>query len=323
MCRATSTVPWGRQCAFVYGTQATIRCGGTVRHLPWQFLSPLGHLLSTLSGKRRGCMTSIEKATERTRVPIALDGGLLRRIVDMRFPEGVPAFLDYWHNALDAQGRPYVKAPTNRATLYRWFQGDLPGSADTLIELCAVLEVDPFSLFTLAGDDASQATAKILTAMESGLWQHKSMAVLSNFLGRRADWPPKVIGSRYENGWYTYDFFHDPTVKAGVMGNFQIRLLDDPHPEVPKVLHFAYRHLPHFGGRWLQYGIVRFVEGSSILININGSIEAGFAPAADGPFTVETVFGLGPADFRLASLTPFEAVAGYEVSSDSGRVGFR
>ena len=268
-------------------------------------------------------MASDPKATDFARVPVALDGTLLRQIVDKRFPRGVTDFLDHWHGADDARGKPYSKAPRNRATIYRWFQGDLPGSAETLVELAAILDIDPFCLITLAGGSPSEATAKILTALETRLWQHKSMSLLGEYLGRRADWPPKAIGARFASGWHTFDFSHDPAIRAGVYGNFEISFPDGLDPDIPKVLHIAYRHQPHFGGRWLQFGLVRFLDTDSLLININGSIEIGSAASASGPFTIETVFGLGPAEFRLASLTPFSAEASYEPSTDPGRVGFR
>ncbi len=268
-------------------------------------------------------MVSPAKATDGVRVPVAFDGILLRRIVDKRFPRGVADFLDHWHGASDARGKPFTKAPRNRATLYRWFQGDLPGTSETLIELSAILDIDPLSLFVLAGDDPSDATAKILTALETGLWQHKSMAILGNFLGRRADWPPRAIGARFPTGWHTFDFAHDPNVLAGVYGSFRIRFPEQSDAEIPRVIHIAYRHRPHFGGRWLQYGLIRFLGTASTLLNINGSIEIGSAPEATGPFTVETIFGLGPAEFRLASLMPFAASAHYKPSTDPGRVGFR
>lgn len=268
-------------------------------------------------------MTSIVKATDRVRVPVALDGELLRRIVDMRFPRGVNDFLDSWHGATDARGKPFTKAPGNRATLYRWFKGDLPGSSETLVELAAMLRIDPFCLFVLAGEDPAGATAKILTALETGLWQHKSMSILSMFLGRRADWPPKAVGVRFPGGWQTFDFFHDPDDVAGIYGHFRVGFPETAEPDIPKIIHIAYRHQPHFGGRWLQYGFIRFLGASTLLININGSIEQGYAAGAAGPFAIETVFGLGPCDFRLASLTPFTAAAYNEPSTDPGRVGFR
>ena len=268
-------------------------------------------------------MARTSKATDTMRVPLALDGDLLHRIVDKRFPKGVTDFLDYWHGASDPRGRLYSKAPRNRATIYRWFRGDLPGSAETLVELAAILDIDPLSLFTIASDDPAGATAKILTALETGLWPHKSMFILSDFLGRRADWPPPAVGTRYSDGWRTFEFSHDPEYRSGVYGNFQITFDEDLDPEIPRIIHVAYRYQPHFGGRWLQYGLVKFVGTEMILLNINGSIETGFGPSSSGPFTVETVFGLGPAEFRLASLTPFDAKASYEPSSDPGLVGFR
>lgn len=268
-------------------------------------------------------MTTDADATGDTRVPVAFDGELLRRILDLRFPQGIASFLDHWHCATDARGRAFTKAPGNRATVYRWLHGDLPGSAETLLELGAVLHVDPFSLFRLSGDDPSAATAKILTAMETGLWQHKSMSLMKEFLGRRVEWPPASIGARFPNGWHIFDFMHDPDIIAGIFGNFRVSFPDNLEPGIPKVLHIAYRYKPHFGGRWLQYGMIRFDGPTALLVNINGSVEHGFAPSSTGPFTVETVFGLGPAEFRLASLTPFTAAGHYEASTDPGRVGFR
>lgn len=244
-------------------------------------------------------------------------------MVDLRFPGGVESFLDHWHGATDARGKPFSKAPNNRATPYRWFRGDLPGSSETLLELGAVLGVDPFCLFVLSGNDASNASAKILTALETGLWQHKSMSLMGDFLGRRADWPPKTVGSRFPGGWQTFDFFHAPEIVSGIYAHFRITFPESLEPEIPKIVHFAYRHQPHFGGRWLQYGLVRFEDNADLLVNINGSIEFGFAPSVSGPFTVETVFGLGPAEFRLASLTPFSVTLHTETSTDEGRVGFR
>ncbi|MBU1175468.1 MAG: helix-turn-helix domain-containing protein [Alphaproteobacteria bacterium] len=268
-------------------------------------------------------MTKDADATPDKRIPVGIDGAILRRIIDIRFPGGIAAFLDNWHCRTDARGKPYTKAPGNRATVYRWLNGDLPGSAETLLELAAVLDVDPFSMITLAGNDAPAATARILTAMETGLWQHKTMAVMKEFLGRRAEWPPPSVGMRYPNGWSTFDFTHDPAMAAGVYGSFRVSFAEHLEPDIPRMLHIAYRHAPHFGGRWLQYGMIRLDMGSALLLNINGSIEYGFAPTALGPYTIETVFGLGPAEFRLASLSPFTATGQYAPSTDSGRVGFR
>lgn len=268
-------------------------------------------------------MTSDTDATHDARVPVAIDGALLRRIIDIRFPGGVSAFLDHWHCANDARGKPYLKAPGNRATVYRWLQGDLPGSSETLLELASVLNVDPFCLVRLSDGDAPGATAKILTAMETGLWPHKSMSLLSDFLGRRADWPPPSVGQRFTDGWHIRDFMHDPNLVAGIYGHFQVTFDADLNPDIPRVMHIAYRYKPHFGGRWLQYGIVRFEGTSVLLFNINGSVEYGSSSAIEGPYAIETVFGLGPAEFRLASLSPFSATAHSEPSTDPGRVGFR
>ena len=244
-------------------------------------------------------------------------------MVRFRFPRGVNDLIDYWHGATDARGKPFTKAPGNRTTIYRWFNGDLPGSSETLIELGAILGIDPFCLIVLRGDDPSRATAKILMALETHVWQHKSMAVLSEYLGRRADWPPISVGERFPGGWHLHEFTHDPAIKAGVYGNFQVMWSSDIDPDIPKMLHIAYRYQPHFGGRWLQYGLIRFDGNSCLLLNINGCVEHGYASTPNGPFTIETVFGLGPAEFRLASLTPFTASGHYEPSNDPGRVGFR
>ncbi len=268
-------------------------------------------------------MMSDTKATNSTRVPVALDGALLRRLVALRFPRGVNDFLDTWHNSTDARGRPFVKAPSNRTTVYRWFKGDLPGSSDTLIELSLLLGIDFFALMTTTCEDPAATSAKFMAALETGLWQHKSMAAFSDFFGRRIDWPPPAIGARVADGWHMFDFEHHPEIAAGVYGSFRLVFPPEPHPDIPKIVHVAYRHRPHFGGRWLQYGFVRITGTQISLVNINGGMETGSAPEATGPFTIETVFGLGPADFRLASLTPFSATGHYEPSTDPGRVGFR
>ena len=268
-------------------------------------------------------MTVDLDSTDDTRIPVALDGDLLRRMVRLRFPRGVNDLMDHWHSATDARGKPFAKAPGNRTTIYRWFNGDLPGSAETLVELGAVLGIDPFCLIVLNGSDPARATAKILTALETRMWQHKSMSILGEYLGRRAEWPPSTVGERFPGGWHMYEFAHKPEIVAGVYGSFRISFDAVAGPDVPKIVHIAYRHQPHFGGRWLQYGMIHFDGNASLLLNINGGLERGHAPAPSGPFTVETVFGLGPAEFRLASLTPFTATAHYEPSTDPGRVGFR
>jgi len=72
----------------------------------------------------------------------------------------------------------------------------------------------------------------------------------------------------------------------------------------PQVWHFAFKSPLGIFREWRPYGFVEVFEDQISLFHFNGHMQVVPRPR-DGRFIVETYFGEGSADFRVASLHPF------------------
>lgn len=228
-------------------------------------------------------------------MPIRLDHELLGVLIEAQ--GGVPTFVDGWiaahpHESLD------------RSTVYRWIKGtSLPKSEQAYLRLCGLLDIDPFALALMEGAAAKSAAEEILRIFYAGTPGRSAFLFLQQFIGRRLQWPPQDIARTYfARAWHMREFAHDPRIKS----NFYATItLHGSATRTPQVFHFAFRDSAAFMGRWLEYGFVRTYQTSAKLLHINGHTDQMPVAKSTDPMPIETWFGPGPAQFRVASLHPF------------------
>jgi hypothetical protein len=235
-------------------------------------------------------------------MPVRLNGQLLRELIDAG--GGMEAFLDRWH-AADPDGTEHL----SRAAAFRWINGQLPKNAERLLQLSAVLDIDPFALLSPGQASVREAAEALLEIVQSGRLVPPALQFLRPFFGRRQQWPPQIpdAGGR-PRSWHVREFEHDPRLRANCYGVVDlVPLRSGTHLAGigPRVFHFAFQHPRMFAARWLQYGFVLHHGLCSTLFHINGHTEELERRDCEEPTRVRTWFGPGPAIFRVASLHPF------------------
>lgn len=235
---------------------------------------------------------------------LSLDGQLLHTLMVSRLPGGVPELQARW----SMRDRPGIerKDPPHRATLHRWTRGQVPRTADDLLRICGVLDIDPMCLLKLPERNPEATMERLTSTYMHGRWEPPALEFLQEFMGRRAAWPPPHIARNYfGREWHKCEITHDAVDRRNFYATLRVAAIERAHSAGPFVYHFAFRHPSLFGRRWLQYGLVLRHGNRVSLRHINGYIDNCDIYDACAPTLVETWFGPGPAIFCIASLHPF------------------
>lgn len=232
---------------------------------------------------------------------ISLNGRLLRDLIAIRFKRGVSDLIEAW----EASESPAGKTVPHRATVYRWQQGQIP-RREELLRLCALLDVDPFSLLALPEADEADAIRRLHSSFWLDRWDPSALSFLAEFFGHQTDWPPTLMAKTYYGrAWFTKEIEHDANHRVNYYAQIEVTSAQDHRREIPQVFHFAYQQPGAFGHRWIQYGFVERLRTSVRLVNIKGEMERYAARAMNDPTLVETWFGPSFTNFRIASLHDF------------------
>lgn len=219
----------------------------------------------------------------------------------MRAPGGTSEIQDRWARSPGLSHSSDFVVP-HRSTIHRWSTGQVPRTATDLLLLCSVLDIDPLCLLTLPQTDPDSAIERLMSAYVHGSWQPPALEFLSEFLGRRAMWPPHSLSRQFfGRDWFIAELGHDASKAANFYATFRISAVG----EGPFVYHFAFRHPNLFARRWLQFGFVVRHGAAVKLRHINGYVDTCEAPRSNSPTLVQTWFGPGSACFRVACIHPF------------------
>lgn len=207
---------------------------------------------------------------------------------------------------------PIQSEPVNRATIFRWLQNGTAPTPELFYALAGTLDVDPLLLLKAA---PSTTFASICQAVGDALWSRGQPKDLKKWLflaplaeGTR-EWPPQELAAiYYKREWNCREFTHDPTQRANYYARFEIEVFGPPVDRTPlrnKVWHFAFRDARR--RNWRPYGCIRGTESHLELYGYGGTVDQAPHPDSGTKFAVETWFGLGKADFRIACLHDFTA----------------
>ncbi|WP_421786218.1 hypothetical protein [Hyphobacterium sp.] len=194
------------------------------------------------------------------------------------------------------------------ATIYRWRKGQLPQNAKSYLQLCGLLDIDPFAMIEIVPGQEEKAIRRLNVAFWAAAWPHPALKFISEFFGQQFEWPPIQVAEYYKRRWETFEIFHNPSVKANYYANIALRTKNRQLLYKPCVFHFAYRQaiqtrvMP-----WVQYGIVEISEFRTKLIDINGRTQNSYNIDRQQNIYIGTWFGPGAAEFRIASIHAFDA----------------
>lgn len=233
------------------------------------------------------------------KIPIILDGLLLEKLIEARFPDGREGLIAHW----DPSGEGL-----NPSTIYRWTQGQLPQTGEDLVHLASILDVDPFSLLVFDNGSRKDAIELLLAWAQDNKWGR--FQFFRDFFGRKKSWPPSDFALQYYGRqWFERTFSHDARKKSNFYALLHVAGLRPSRDLFPQAFHFAFRQTERFAGHWLGYGFV-IAHGTKVrLQHINGHTDE-YDTHAIQPARVATYFGSSSAEFKVVSLHPFNLEVG-------------
>jgi hypothetical protein len=195
----------------------------------------------------------------------------------------------------------------DRATLYRWLKNGLPAKRDDIFGLFGLLNVDPVACLNLESDDFRNQFVKERYFFLLNSIKHSRLAPLWSLIQANAHWPDQSISYDFFNrAWFAHEFTHTASAVRNAFVDIKLstreRKSDMP---VPFVYHFAYRKRYAADGLWRPFGCVIHYNTKAILISENGEVKSMNCAPAD-QLIVQTFFGPGPAEFKVASLHEFK-----------------
>lgn len=236
---------------------------------------------------------------------------------------------------IEAAGGPAIvtrRAGLHRTTLWRWRrQQKLPEDPIRFLRLAQALDVDPLLIFELPPERFPETCRWIGRLLLAGSVRRAlgSLTFLEDVWKAAAgDWPPPEI--RRPSGTISYrwhlcdEIMHRGQLETdrgsrNVYASIQLDSARLASRSGPQVWHFAYRDPFEWAAAWRPYGSVALVGNRLELYSYTGRVTIVEAP---GPIAVETWFGEGDADFRIASLHPFHADARGETAPGRTAVCF-
>lgn len=209
---------------------------------------------------------------------------------------------------LEKEDFPKRNGRISRYTLIKWRKNQVVPAAYEFLEFCAALDVDPFlllrstastSYFDLCRDIADNAFAKVIEAPEKR--PNLPIALLKIF-GPQTEWPnSNLFSEHFRRDWVSHEYQYSAQPPMDGYGRFRI---STEGSLVDRVWHFAWRDKTRRS--WRPYGLVRCEDEGIQLFSFCGR-RACFRLQGRGmrAFFVETYFGRGSAEFKVASIHEF------------------
>lgn len=227
--------------------------------------------------------------------------------------DGVDELERGWSERVEA-GLQKIGSGRDRGTIYRWLSRGLPNKRDEIFGLAAALGIDPIVLLDIESNGFQKLLKLEWIFFLANMESRGRMSALWPLIRPSAHWPNLSISHDYYScKWTTIEFRHPARDLCNVYA--QIQLCGDPDEDqvsAHRIYYFAYRRHGARDGLWRPYGIVRKRGLETICLGHNGDMmeQPDGQPTMvkideSGILDVETFFGPGPSDFKVACLHPF------------------
>ncbi|GGN59066.1 hypothetical protein GCM10011349_39240 [Novosphingobium indicum] len=213
-----------------------------------------------------------------------------------------------------ATGLQKVGEFRDRKTIYRWLSRGLPNDRDSIFGFAATLGVDPLVMLDIENPKFQQLLQVEWFFFLANLANSGKLSAFWPLVRPAVDWPnPEISHDFYDSTWATIEFRHTADQVRNVFA--QLRITGDAEEAeftAHRVYYLAYRRQGARDGLWRPYGIVRKRGRRAICLAHNGDMwedENGKPTEVivddGGSLDIETFFGPGPCEFKVACLHPF------------------
>lgn len=237
-------------------------------------------------------------------VAISLNADLVRALIEQRFGS-IAGLAVEWEERVAASTQRVGK-PRDRASIYRWLKIGLPSHRDDVLGFAAALDVDPVALLDIDATAIERHFAKERWLFQLRSVHRSPLAPLWAIYAPGPAWPnEEIVRNYYGRSWHTEGCVHDPQKIANVYAAVHLGAREVDTTLLPQAYHFAYRRSGARDGIWRPYGTVIVCRDTARLISESGDYQRITQDEEMNRVVVETYFGPGPAEFRIASLHDF------------------
>ncbi len=206
--------------------------------------------------------------------------------------------------------------PPHRSTIDRWKNGWVPRTAENVLRLSGLLDIDPMALFEIPENNLAGFVQRLTSHILHGRLEKGPLSFVNNMFHSQSTWPPiEFAHNFYLRNWEAFEFEHDPDVRLNYYPTVEL-VANDWDGNSPRVYHFAYRRNLQHKPAWIPYGVVIQLGNDATLIHSSGDVMKKPTVDADGKTCVGTWFGEGAAVFKIASIHEFTAVIGPDCDLD-------
>ena len=203
-------------------------------------------------------------------------------------------------------GQQKIGKARNRGTIYRWLDEGLPSRKEDILGFAALLDLDPIALLRIDDEFVRQHYGRERRLFQLGRLGQSRLAAFWSIYFPGGVWPdPSIARTLYGRDWVTWEHRHDPEVLRNEFACFRFTPSTATDPSTPWVVHFAYRRVGARDGMWRPYGSVMRIGRTLLLISESGDLQERTVGEVASSIAVETHFGPGAAEFRVASLHAF------------------
>lgn len=236
---------------------------------------------------------------------IPLRAKMIKKLIAHRFGS-VDDFVVEWEERVRS-GQQQKGRARNRGTIYRWLDEGLPSRKDDVFGFAAALDVDPITLLRIDDGFIDEHFGYERQLFQVGALNRSRLAPFWILYRSGQNWPdPETSRVFYGRNWTMREHLHDPRIISNVYARFDLIVGDKSREATPWAIHFAYRRANSRDGMWRPYGSVVCAENRLTLISESGDLQELETSSGTSTFPVETYFGPGAAEFRLASLRAFD-----------------
>ena len=252
--------------------------------------------------------------------PLPLQAELVRALIRERFGS-VDDLVIQWQEARRI-GKQRAGRPRERATLYRWLDNGVPSNRSDIFGLAGMLDADPVSLLRIDERLVTRYFRMERARVSLETLNRNGLAAFWALYAPGPAWPPDSIARDYfDREWSAHEFAHDHRMATNAYVTVGLDSDLGRASSQPRAYHFAYRRTGARDGMWRPYGTVLGYDDKALLISESGDFQSLQTAGANRRIAVDTYFGAGEAEFRVASLHDFRLLLA-PASDDGDRLRF-
>lgn len=219
---------------------------------------------------------------------------------------GIENFVDEWtarqsKDGLGTQSRS-VK------TIYKWLAEGMPKHEDAFFGFFGALDADPIALIDFDRSGFARHFGRFRQAIMLAGLNVGGFRSLTRLMRPAQHWPDnQVTQQHYGKIWFAHEFEHDAKSVINSYVTFRIGSVHEEQRDWPRAYHIAYRRKNNADGLWRPFGSIIARQSDLTLVHENGAVQKAKIKTSGLPIEFKTFFGPSAAEFRIASLHPFEA----------------